>query len=139
MSTRPTILCIDDKEPNLLIRAKLLEVRGYNVIIANDDSSALKAVKEQQVDLAVIDYHMERGANGEQIAKALRVMYPNLPLLLLTGDPFVPQSARDSVDACLIKGIHPATTLLNVIEKLLSQSRAAYLAITGDYTHKPKQ
>ena len=124
-STRPTILCIDDKEPNLFIRAKLLEVRGYNVITASDDFLALKAVTEQQVDVAVIDYHMERGANGEQIAKAIRVIYPNLPLLMLTGDPNVPQSARDSVDAFLIKGAEDVTTLLSVIKNLLSENHAA--------------
>jgi CheY-like chemotaxis protein len=125
VSTRPTILCIDDKGPNLLIRAKLLERAGYKVVTSTDDSSALKAVTEQQVDLALIDYHMSGGLNGEEIAKAIRVTYPNLPLLMLTGDPNVPQSARDSVDACLIKGAEPATTLLIVIEKLLSENRGA--------------
>ena len=121
VSTRPTILCVDDKGPNVLIRAKLLEVRGYNVITSTDGSSALKAVTEQQVDLALIDYHISGGLNGEEIAKAIRKVYPNLPLLMLPGDPYVPQSARDSVDACLIKGADPAVILLSAIEKLLSE------------------
>jgi CheY-like chemotaxis protein len=102
----------------------LLEVAGYNVVISTDDFSALKAVTEQQVDLAVIDYHMLVGRNGEEIAKEIRVIHPNLPLLMLTGDPQVPQSAVDSVDACLIKGADPATMLLSVIKKLLSENRS---------------
>jgi len=124
VSTRPTILCIDDKGPNLLIRAKLLQLAGYNVVTSTDDSSAFKAVTGQQVDLVLIDYHMSGGLNGEGIAKAIRAKYPNLPLLMLTGDPYVPQSARDSVDACLIKGADPATTLLSVIQNLLSENHA---------------
>jgi CheY-like chemotaxis protein len=103
----------------------LLEVAGYNVVTSTDESSALKAVTEQQVDLAVIDYHMLEGANGEEIAKEIRVIHPSLPLLMLTGDPQVPQSARDSVDACLIKGADPATTLLSTIQKLLSENRGS--------------
>jgi len=75
VSRKPTILCIDDKGPNLLIRTKLLELHGYNVVTSTDDSSALKAVTEQQIDLALGDYHMSRGLNGEGIAKAIRAKY----------------------------------------------------------------
>ena len=124
MGRRSTILCIDDNRSSLHIRAKLLERHGYNVILSTDDSSALKAVTKQQVDLAVIDYHMLEGRNGEEIAKEIRAIHPNLPLLMLTGDPQVPQSAVDSVDACLIKGADPATMLLSVIKKLLSENRS---------------
>jgi CheY-like chemotaxis protein len=123
VSKRSTILCIDDKGSNLVIRAKLLEQAGYNVITSANETSALKAVTEQRVDLAVIDYHMLGSANGEEIAKEIRAIHPNLPLVMLTGDPQVPQSARDSVDACLIKGADPVTTLLGTIEKLLLENR----------------
>jgi CheY-like chemotaxis protein len=128
VSKRSTILCIDDKGANLLIRVKLLEQAGYNVVTSANETSALKAVTEQRVDLAVIDYHMH--PNGEEIAKEMRAIHPNLPLLMLTGDPQVPQSARDSVDACLIKGADPVTTLLDTIEKLLFENRGR-VAVTN--------
>jgi DNA-binding NtrC family response regulator len=67
---------------------------GSNVVTSTDDSSALKVVTEQQVDLAVIDYHMLRGRNGEEIAKEIKAIHPNLPLLMLTGYPQVPKAIQ---------------------------------------------
>ena len=125
MSGKPTILCIDDNRPGLLARTELLKMRGYNVIPVTGHSSALKAITEQQVDLAVIDYHLAEDSNGELVAQDIRAMYPDLPLLMLTGDPNVPQSARDSVDVCIIKGVEPVSTLLSVIKTLLSENRVS--------------
>lgn len=100
----------------------MLEQFGCIVVTATDHRSALQLPSEMAVDLAVIDYHLARGETGEQIARDLRVMFPRLPLIMLTGDCKLPQSAVESVDAVLIKGSSGPTALLELIGKLLPQA-----------------
>ncbi|HEY1732582.1 MAG TPA: response regulator [Terriglobales bacterium] len=122
MSYKPTILCVDDQAGNLRIRATMLEQFGCTAVTATDHRSALQLTSEMPVDLVVIDYHLARGESGEQIARDLRVMFPRLPLIMLTGDWKPPQSAVDSVDAVLIKGMSDPHALLDLIRKLLPEA-----------------
>lgn len=119
LSRKPTILCVDDQSGNLRVRAMMLEQFGFVAITATDHRSALQKASAMRVDLAVIDYHLVRGETGEEIARDLRVMFPQLPLIMLTGDSQLPESASESVDAVLIKGMCDPRALLDWIQKLL--------------------
>lgn len=119
MPRKPRILCIDDRIENLRIRAMLLEQFGCETIAVQDHQSALKAVSEDNIDLLLIDYHLAGGETGEDIARDVRVMRPAIPLVMLTGDSKLPDSACECVDAVLIKGISNPGTLLETVQKLL--------------------
>jgi len=116
---KPIILCVDDQSGNLRIRAMMLEQFGCIALTAIDHKSALRAASEKAPDLAVIDYHLANGENGEQLAHDLRVLCPRVLLIMLTGDFKLPPSAADSVDAVLIKGAGGPPALLELIQKLL--------------------
>jgi CheY-like chemotaxis protein len=116
---KPTILCVDDQSGNLRIRAMMLEQFGCIAVTATDHRSALKAAAEKTPDLAVIDYHLANGENGEQLAHDLRALCPRVPRIMLTGDFKLPPSAADSVDAVLIKGAGGPSALLELIQELL--------------------
>lgn len=119
MPRKPKILCVDDQVENLRVRAMLLEQFGCEVVQVQDHQSTLREVTEDGIDLIVIDYHLAQGATGEEIARDVRVMRPELPLVMLTGDSKLPDSASQSVDAVLIKGASNPRALLDLIEKLL--------------------
>jgi two-component system response regulator GlrR len=119
MPKKPRILCIDDLADNLRIRTMFLEAFGCETVAVQDHPSALRAVAEGNIDLLIIDYHLANGATGEEIARDVRVLYPHLPLIMLTGDSRLPQSAIDSVDAVLIKGVSNPTALLDLIQQLV--------------------
>jgi len=119
VSKKPTVLCIDDQLPNLHIRIMLLEQFGCEAIGVEDHLSALRAVSQNPVDLVIIDYHLAHGQTGEAIARDIRVMHPDLPLIMLTGDSAIPESAAAIVDAVLIKGYSNPKTLLDLIAKLI--------------------
>lgn len=119
MAKKPKILCVDDQVENLRVRAMLLEQFGCEVVEAQDHQSALREVSEDSIDLIVIDYHLARGQTGEEIARDVRVMRPELPLIMLTGDSKLPDSAAECVDAVLIKGSSNPRALLELIEKLV--------------------
>ena len=119
MSGKPTILCVDDQPTNLQIRAMMLEQFGCRALTASDHRSALQIIAEEAVDLAIIDYHLANGETGEDVARDVRVMRPRLPIIMLTGDSRLPQSACEAVDVVLIKGAANPRTLFELIEKLL--------------------
>lgn len=140
MSRKPKILCVDDKVDNLRIRAMLLEQFGYETVMASDHTSALRACTENNIDLAVIDYHLARGETGDVLAHDIRVMCPKLPLVMLTGDPQLPDSAAEIVDAVLVKGQCNPRALLDVIERLLPDAMSAPRRPMGvSKSDKPKQ
>jgi len=119
VAKKPTILCVDDRADSLLIRKLMLEQFGCEVVAVNDSRSCLEAFNEHAVDLVLIDYHLAEETNGEDLARAIRASWPKLPLIMLTGDPILPDSARESVDAVLIKGASNPSALLDLIEDLV--------------------
>ena len=96
----------------------LLEQFGCEAITAPDGATALQLLVSQSIDLLVIDYHLACGETGEEIAREVRQRWPQVPMIMLTGDSKLPESAIASVDEVLIKGANPRT-LLDAIEKLL--------------------
>ncbi|HEU5401636.1 MAG TPA: response regulator [Terriglobales bacterium] len=119
MARKPKILCVDDQVENLRVRAMLLEQFGCEVVQVQDHHSTLQQVEEDDIDLIVIDYHLADGESGEEIARDVRVMRPKLPLVMLTGDSKLPDSATECVDAVLIKGASNPRALLELIERLV--------------------
>ena len=119
MSSKPTILCVDDQPSNLQIRAIMLEQFGCSVVTAADHQSALHAISENSVDLVIMDYHLSNGETGEEVACDIRVMCPRMPIIMLTGDSRLPKSVCDIVDEVIIKAASNPSALFDVIEKLL--------------------
>lgn len=122
MAGKATILCIDDRLDGLKVRTMLLEQMGYDTIAVPDYQSAMRTISENEVDLLVIDYHLGGDETGEDVARDVRAMRPAVPLIMLTGDPKIPESACNSVDVVLIKGTSGPRILLNAIEKLLQDA-----------------
>jgi CheY-like chemotaxis protein len=120
--SKPTVLCVDDRADSLLIRKRLLEQFGCNVVVVYDFSSCVAALNENRIDLVVIDYHLGEATNGETLARHIRKAHPQLPLIMLSGDPSIPASARESVDAVLIKGAGSPKDLLDLIQDLVLEA-----------------
>lgn len=119
MASKPKILCVDDQAVNLRIRTMLLQQFGCETIAVEDHHSALRALNDAKVDLVLIDYRLAGDSTGEELARDIRVIEPKLPLVMLTGDPSLPDSVRECVDAVLIKGASNPRDLLDTIRKLL--------------------
>jgi CheY-like chemotaxis protein len=119
--TKPRILCLDDQPENLRVRKLLLEQFGCEVVAVTDSSTCLHAAAQEIFDLVLLDYHLAERITGEDVAHDLRVLLPRIPLIMLTGDPHIPLSARDSVDAVLIKGPSGPAELLDTIQAFLPQ------------------
>jgi PAS domain S-box-containing protein len=79
------ILMVDDDALIAMSSVDMLEDLGHAVTEANSGAEALKILQGGQTfDLLITDYSMP-GMTGGQLAKAVREMLPDLPILVATG------------------------------------------------------
>lgn len=101
----------------------MLEQFGCEACTAPDGSAAFQVLAQKRVDLMVIDYHLANGETGEDLAREVTRRWPDLPLIMLTGDSKLPESAIESVDEVLIKGTAGPGRLLDTIQKFLPRAK----------------
>ncbi|MEO4017154.1 hybrid sensor histidine kinase/response regulator [Pseudomonas rossensis] len=82
---RLCVLVVDDDSLVLTSTCLLLEDLGHRVISATSGAQALKVFDtESAVDLVITDMAMPQ-MNGAQLAQAIRIIKPSLPIILATG------------------------------------------------------
>jgi DNA-binding response OmpR family regulator len=115
---RPVILCIDDYENALVGRQMLLEEEGYEVLTAADGRNGLQLFMSYPVDEVILDYEMP-GLMGDETAVQMKRLKQNVPILLLSGDSWLPEDKLKPVDAFLSK-MEPIKVFLAIVKTLLS-------------------
>lgn len=103
------------------MRKVFLEQFGCEVLTVEDAQECLQMATREPLDLAILDYHLAGEVTGEDVARDLQVMVPNLALMMLSGDPYIPQSAKECVDAVFLKGNGGPGELIEIIRRLLPE------------------
>ena len=78
------LLVVDDDADVLDVTACMLEGAGYQVRTACGGAEALEMLAEATPDLLLLDYAMP-GMSGAELARRVRELWPELPMLFLTG------------------------------------------------------
>ncbi|MGA2172246.1 MAG: response regulator, partial [Sedimentisphaerales bacterium] len=83
--TRPKLLIVDDEPDAVLILAKTLSARGYEVVTAGRGQQAIMLAKAEKPDLILLDILMP-DMDGTQVAAALQEdqATQNIPVIFLT-------------------------------------------------------
>ncbi|MCL7489712.1 MAG: diguanylate cyclase [Desulfobulbaceae bacterium] len=82
---KPTILIVDDDEVLRLLLRQFLEVEGYRVVEAEDGSSALLTVVDEDFDLVIMDIAMP-GIDGLSVCERIKSsMEEPPPVLMITA------------------------------------------------------
>ena len=113
---RPLILCVEDEVVALAIRKKVLEQDGYNVIGVTGAADALNTLRESPV-CAIIADHMLRGTTGIELAKEMKKMKPDVPIILFSGA--LPERLT-CVDVYINKG-EPTATFLGIVRGVVER------------------
>lgn len=88
-----TILVVDDDALIAMSTVDMLEELGHKVLEANSGKTALVMIENNpNIDLMITDHAMP-GMTGSELAKAVRMMRPNLPILLASGYADLPDGA----------------------------------------------
>jgi two-component system chemotaxis response regulator CheY len=117
-----TILIVDDSESIREVVSFTLENEGYNVLVADDGTDALKFLDGRHIDLIITDLHMPQ-MDGITLIKHVRKMdvYQRVPILFLTTESQAAKKmeAKDAgATGWIIKPFVPAK-LIAALNKVL--------------------
>src|SRR3954469_13740460 len=118
-TARPLILCVEDSPTYLVLRKKVLEREGYEVIGVTTTDQALKSLREFPI-CAIIADHLLQGTTGTELAREMKKIKPNVPIILFSGT--VPQSLN-GVDVYVNKG-EPTAKFLGIVRAVVQRSRS---------------
>ena len=119
-----TILCIDGKPEALEVWKAALEGAGYRVLATTSGNQGLHLFWEGGVDLAVVDLK-SRDTHGAEVARQLRKLNPQLPIIMLCGSYWwPPEAALEFVSALVIKS-DGAQAIVDKVRELLGAQAAA--------------
>lgn len=102
----PTVLCIDDDPRTLAIREALFHAEGFQVFSVVKGSEGIGLANQHAFDAIVLDYAMA-DMGGEELARALKLAHPAVPIVLCSGESKIPESVFRLVDAFVTKGDAP--------------------------------
>jgi PAS domain S-box-containing protein len=80
-----TVLLVEDNPDVASVSSNLLEQLGYTVRRVPDAAAALREIERSNVDLVFSDIIMPGKMDGLTLARRLRELRPELPILLATG------------------------------------------------------
>ncbi len=78
------VLLVDDDEELVLVNEDVLKQKDYNIFKAFSGLEAIETVKNESIDILIIDHYM-KGMNGEEAIKKIREFNSEIVIILQTG------------------------------------------------------
>ena len=116
MNKQATVFYVDDNPKSRELLTNILEARGLGVIAAEDPWEALRLARNRDFEVALLDYQMP-GMLGTQLARELKRIDPDLPVVVISGLAALPSHELVSVNVHLGCGTR-VDQLLETIETL---------------------
>jgi putative two-component system response regulator len=116
------ILIVDDEKSIRKTFEVFLSKEGHDVYLAENVPKALDIVKNNAIDLIITDIIMPR-ITGIEMLEILKEESPDIPIIIMTGEPTVEtakKSVKDNAHDYLIKPVNKST-LINTTNYALSK------------------
>jgi DNA-binding response OmpR family regulator len=123
LSPAAVILCVDDEPLLLKVRELVLRGQGYKVETAPDAFKAMTIFESRDIDLVVTDYILP-GEDGIEMARKMKALKPDVPIILLSGSPEL-QEIADVIDDYLVKGTVVPVFLRHIEALIRRRARTA--------------
>ena len=120
------ILVVDDEEAARKSLADILRLEGYDVTSAEDGKSALELLKEQEINLMLLDIRMP-GMDGIDVMQQATEVSPETQIIMLTAHGSMEsaiESLRYGAHDYLIKPSSPQEILSSVAGALARHAEA---------------
>jgi two-component system, cell cycle sensor histidine kinase and response regulator CckA len=85
MGSNEDILVVDDVRDQREIASAMLSSMGYSVVSVSSGEQAIEHVKENPVDLIILDMIMDPGMDGLDTYKHIRAISPGLKTVIVSG------------------------------------------------------
>lgn len=134
-----SLLIVDDDQLLASLLASMLSAQNFDTHIANDSASAMKILRNVDLDVALLDINLGEGPSGIQLGQTLAKNYPGVGIVFLTRTPDLVAAGIDP--STLPKGyglaskdhLENETELLEAIESVLTSKKKP---IRHDLTQK---
>ncbi|QIK70400.1 response regulator transcription factor [Erysipelothrix sp. HDW6C] len=124
---RPILFVDDDKEYAKFF-VDLLEKEGFEVLSANDSTSAITLISKEDISLLITDLYIDT-IDGVQLSDIAKNVHPGIKTIVLTGNPTVQNEYRaisENIDLFLVKG-KPAKIVMEYVRNLSQDSNTLVL------------
>jgi len=118
---RKTILYISDQATGSDSALAALEATGYEVVSTNSSTQAVALEYIMHSVAAVVLHHRPGEQTGSDVARSMRVICPDVPIILLCCDQIEPLPT--CADAC-VSTCHPLDKFISVLRSLLTAKRS---------------
>src|ERR1700727_505143 len=119
------VLLLDDEPINLHLRTAILRLDGYHWIPASTIEEATELFNN--IDIAVLDYHLGAGQFGTEVAALLRRRRPHVPIIILSAT--IDRYFGGVEDMHLLKGHSSVEDLLDALSSLEAKRRGAPVVV----------
>ncbi len=122
MSTNIKILIAEDNEVSRELMSAIMKTQGYEVIPVSDGMQAIEAVKNNLIDIALVDLNMEP-KGGFAFVKYLVANNIDIPVVIVTADDSSDVLLRASelgIRRVLQKPVEP-DRLISVVQQVLKK------------------
>jgi two-component system, NtrC family, response regulator PilR len=133
MNKKYKVVVVDDEETLRNFLSDALAEMGFEVLVLEDAKKALKEVKWQDYDIAIIDFLLP-GMKGTDLIKEIRPQCPKLEIIMLTA---YEQQLRSMITAYRLENLNiydivskpilyaPLERLLHDVVKKIETKKAA--------------
>lgn len=125
MKTRPLILLVDDDVTLLQTIGTQIRLAGFDTVLSSSAVTAIQVLKDQPIDLVVMDLFMP-DRDGIETITDIRMDWPDLPIIAMSGgwrtigaDTVLDMALAIGAQSALAKPFDRAT-LVAAIEATLS-------------------
>jgi two-component system OmpR family response regulator len=119
------VLLLDDEPTNLHLRTAILRQHGYECIPSSTIEEAIELFNN--IDIAVLDYHLGAGEFGTEVAAHLRRRRPHVPIIILSAT--LERYFGGVEDMHLLKGHSSVEDLLEALRALEAKRRGTPVVV----------
>lgn len=128
-------MIVDDDANLCETLADILEEKGCRVVVAHDGPNAIKEVRGQRFDLALIDIVMP-GMNGVEALRQIKAIDPRLTTMLTTGHTALDDSVSEAIEAGVAGVLYKPLDINAIVEMIESRAEAPGLPRLNLTKHK---
>ncbi len=121
----PLIFVVDDEPGIAMLCNRLLTRAGYKVNVQTDPREAINYLRENRIDLLLVDIRMPEVDGFEVIQHAQRLQ-PDAAMLIMTGHGTVEtaiRALRQGVDGLILKPFSKGSELVDAVKLALADSQ----------------
>jgi len=94
LNDRKSILIVDDEEGIRYGLEKLFEREGYKVFSSENFKETVTIVRENKIDIALLDIRLKGQRDGIDLLKELKYAEPEIAIIIITGHGSIDSSVR---------------------------------------------